>query len=61
MMPVKRTSHISKFLNTPTQPKKREISSAKPNSSGTVSTSAKSIELMEEEEQKKQEKLRKKK
>ena len=60
MMPVKRTSHISKYLNTPTPPIKRKVSIARPKSSGRVLTSAKSIELMEEKEQKKQEKIREK-
>lgn len=46
MMPVKRTSHLSKYLNTPAP---------------WVLTSAKSIELMEEKEKKKQEKLGEKK
>ena len=57
MMPVKRTSHLIKYLNTPTPPK---VSIARPKSSGRVLTSAKSIELMEEKEQKKQEKIREK-
>ena len=58
MMPIKRTSHLSKYLSTPTPPK---VSTARPKSSGRVLTSAKSIELMEEKEQKKQEKQGKKK
>ena len=53
MVPVKRTSHLSKYLNTLTPPK---VVIASPKSSGRVLTSAKSIELMEEKEQKKQEK-----
>ena len=60
MMPVKRASCLSKYLNTPTPPTKRKVSSTRPKSSGRVLTSAKSIELMEEKERKKQEKIREK-
>ena len=60
MMPVKRTSRLSKYLITPTPPTKCKVSNARPKSSGRVLTSAKSIELLEEKEQKKQEKIREK-
>ena len=60
MMPVKRASHLSKCLNTPTPPTKCKVSSTRPKSPGRVLTSAKSIELMEEKERKKQEKIREK-
>ena len=48
MMPVKRISHLSKYLNTPTPQIKNKVSSGRPRSSGRVLTSAKNIELMEE-------------
>ena len=47
MIPVKRISHLSKYLNTPTPPKNK-VSSGMSRFSGRVLTSAKSIELMEE-------------
>jgi len=59
MMPVKRVSHLSKYLITPTPPRSASVSS-RPKSSGRVLTSAKSIELMEEKERKKQEKINEK-
>ena len=60
-MPIKRASHLSKYLNTSTPPTKRKVSSTRQKSSGRVLTSAKSIELMKEKERKSKKKSERKK